>query len=96
MALILVGIIAVAAAPVMSVAVASGIASANGCKLNEADAHPCVLLGFDWGGVLYGMFVMAWFAIATVPLGGLALILWIVTAIVMYVRYRKQLSAPHV
>ncbi len=65
MGLILAGIVAVAAAPGLSVAAASGIASANGCKLNEADAHPCVILGFDWGEVLYGMFVMAWFAIAT-------------------------------
>ena len=96
MALILGGIVAVATAPVISVAIASGIASANGCKLNEADAHPCVLLGIDWGEILYGMFVMAWLAIATIPLGALALMLWIVTAIVMYVRYRKQLSAAHV
>ncbi len=96
MAIILAGIVAVATAPVMSVAIASGIASANGCKLNEADAHPCVLQGIDWGAILYGMFVMAWFAIATVPLGALAVLLWIATAIVMYVRYRKQLSAPHV
>lgn len=35
------------AAPLLLTFMASAIAGANGCTLNEGDAHPCVLLGLD-------------------------------------------------
>ena len=59
----------VALLPVLSVALSGGVASLAGCRLDEGNVHPCVILGSDWGGLLYGMAVMGWFMLVTVPLG---------------------------
>ena len=67
-----------ALAPVISVAMAGGIASLNGCPLTEANITPCVVLGVDLGGVLYGMGVMGWMMLLTLPAGAVAGIGWVV------------------
>jgi Phospholipase_D-nuclease N-terminal len=59
-------------APLLSVLIASAIAWATGSKLDEGNAHPCVILGIDIGDLLYCMFVSGWFMLATIPLGLLA------------------------
>ena len=89
MMLALLAIIAGALAPVLSVLISMGVAERFGCVLNEADSHPCVILGMDFGGLLGAMFVMGWFALATVPLGTIALLVWIVAAAVLYFRSRR-------
>jgi hypothetical protein len=60
--------------PMIPVVIASVIASACGCELNEADAHPCIVFGRDIGGVLYKMAMIGWFGLLTFPTGILALI----------------------
>ena len=96
MAIVFGVIVVIASAPVLSVVVASVIANACGCKLDEGNVHPCVVLGLDLGELLYAMGVTAWLALATVPLGAIALIFWAIVAIVMYVRYRKKMAAENV
>lgn len=59
--------------PVALVAVAGNIASANGCQLDEGSVHPCIVNGQDIGEQLYGMGVMGWFMLVTIPTGLLAL-----------------------
>ncbi len=88
MAILLVAILGIALAPVLSVVAASGVASGMGCRLNEADAHPCLVAGFDAGELLYSMFVLGWLALATLPLGAVALLIWLVAAAVLYWRGR--------
>jgi hypothetical protein len=60
-------------APCLSVFISSAIASAAGAKLDEAGPHPCVIFGFDFGGLLYSMFVAGWFGLLTFPIGLIAL-----------------------
>src|SRR5205823_8446528 len=60
--------------PMLSVLIASAIASAAGAQLDEARPHPCVILGFDFGGVLYAMFVAGWFGRFTFPFGLMAIL----------------------
>jgi hypothetical protein len=67
--------------PMVPVVVASVIASACGCKLDEGRAHTCIVLGKDIGGMLYNMEVMGWFCLLTVPSGFLALIVFTVMII---------------
>ena len=55
--------------PLISVAIAGSIASANGCQLDEGSIHPCVVNGQDIGDTLYSMGVMGWFMLVTIPLG---------------------------
>lgn len=71
-------ILGVALLPVASVAVAGLVAEAAGCTLNEARAHPCVIAGLDWGGLLYTMGVLGWLMLATIPIGGALLAFWAV------------------
>jgi hypothetical protein len=57
---------------------------------DEASVHRCVILGIDIGGLLALMFVAGWFALATIPLGGGALLIWAAVAIVLFIRSRNK------
>jgi hypothetical protein len=56
--------------------------SAAGCQLGENSPVPCVVLGHDFGHLLYEMATSIRFATLTIPLAVLALIVW---RIVLYV-----------
>jgi hypothetical protein len=78
--------------PMIGVLVASGVASALGCTLNEGDIHPCPLFGFDLGGLLYDFFVSGWFGLLTIPIGLCLLILWGAVAIIVAITHRRARS----
>jgi hypothetical protein len=87
----LVLIILLATAPVISVLLAAGIADVLGCGLNEGGSSACVFLGVDLGTTLSVMFVFGWLAMETLPLGALALAVWLVAAlIVAVVQWRRR------
>jgi hypothetical protein len=69
-------IVLVMFAPMAIAFAAGGIAVMNGCTVTTAGANPCVVFGTDLGATLYAMGVMGFFAIATIPLGGIALVLF--------------------
>ena len=74
-----------AVAPMVPTLIAGAIADSNDCKLHEGFSNPCIVLGSDIGELLYGMGMMFWFALATVPLGimaGIVCIVWLL--IVLY------------
>ncbi len=83
-------IVSFALMPILSVMASIGAASVAGCQLDEASAHRCVVLGIDIGGLLALMFVAGWFALATIPLGGGALLIWAAVAIVLFIRSRNK------
>jgi hypothetical protein len=80
----LVVIVLVAAAPILSVYFTYLVADAHGCTVNEASVHPCMVMGSDWGGLLYFTGMMGWFMLATIPLGGGALIVWLVLLLIHF------------
>ncbi|UYN98784.1 MAG: hypothetical protein KIT02_12665 [Devosia sp.] len=88
-AIILGAILLFAAAPLLSVYFTYLVADAHGCTVNEASVHPCMVLGSDWGGLLYFTGVMGWFGLATLPLGGGAVIVWLVVVIIHYIAWRR-------
>ena len=53
-------------APFVSVLLASWIADAHGCRLDEGSVHACMVLGSDWGGTLYAMGVMGWLMLLSI------------------------------
>ena len=73
--------------PVLSVVAASSIATMQGCALNEGNPQPCSIVGMDVSGLLYSMGVMGWYGLATVPLGALALLIWLLLALGMLMRH---------
>ncbi len=92
--IVLAVILLFAAAPLLSVYFTSLVADANGCVVNEATVHPCLIFGMDWGGLLYFTGVMGWFMLATIPLGGGALIVWLVMLLVHYFAWRRKAETP--
>jgi hypothetical protein len=83
-------IVLLASLPVISVFTAGWIAGGIGCVLNEGDLHPCPLHGFDLGEMLYGMTVMGWFALGTLPLGAIALALLLLDWIIVTIQDRNR------
>jgi hypothetical protein len=89
----LLAIMAVAALPVAMLLISGIVALAGGgCAVDEGNPHPCVVLGIDFGGMLYALsllgllgLIIAW------PLAGIALLIWLVVAgIAWLVRRRRQ------
>jgi hypothetical protein len=74
--------------PLILAFMASAIASHFGARLDEGDAHPCIVHGKDIGGALYSMFVMGWVGLLTIPSGFLLLVFFTVTII----KGRKSIS----
>jgi hypothetical protein len=61
-------------APILSALIASGIAAATGSRLDEAGAHPCIIMGCDIGVLLSIMFAAGWLVLLTVPTGLIAIL----------------------
>lgn len=59
----------IAAAPVLSVILASAIAGMGGCSVDEGSAAPCLVAGRDIEPMLYSMFVAGWLFLLTAPVG---------------------------
>jgi hypothetical protein len=81
-------ILMVGALPLLSLLLAMLFASAFGCQLDEGSVHKCVVLGLDFGGLLYPMALGAFFAVFTIPLAGLALIAWFIVWVVLLFKGR--------
>lgn len=69
-------ILTIGGAPFIPVIIASAVAGANGCRLDEAGAYPCVILGHDLGGLLATMGVLGWAGLVTIPTAMGLLVLW--------------------
>lgn len=67
--------------PFLMAAIASLIANAGGCRLDEGKVHPCVVWGIDVGGLLYGMNVLGWLAIGTISIAITLFCVWCITAL---------------
>jgi hypothetical protein len=80
----------IAFGPIVSALGAGAIAQSHGCILNEGDVHPCIVMGVDIGGQLHGMGVMGWLFLMTMPLAAVAIIGWIVLAVVAI---RRRMTA---
>lgn len=87
-------ILLLAAAPLIVALGAGAYAANHGCVLHEGFVNPCIVDGQDLGQTLYGLGMVGWFAMATVPLGlGAAAILvfvWILTAVTARKRAKQE------
>ncbi|SDG22902.1 hypothetical protein [Pelagibacterium luteolum] len=87
-AITLVLIILFAVFPILSVWIVYLIADPNGCRVDEAGVYPCIVNGTDIGGLLAFMGVLGWLMLATVPMGGTALLFWGI-ALLSHIIYRR-------
>jgi hypothetical protein len=85
-------ILVIAILPVISVSLTYGIASALGCSVNEGGATPCPFMGIDLGETLVTMMVLGWLGLITLPVGGVALAVWLAAWIGRRIWRRRQLG----
>ena len=83
-------VVVVAILPAIGALIASAVASANGCVMNEAGAHPCAVLGVDVGGAIAFWAVAPWLLLVTIPAAALLLPVIAISATVLIVRARKK------
>jgi hypothetical protein len=76
--------------PLCGLLLAGTLANVLGCTLNEADVHPCSILGVPIGPVLYALSALGWLMILSLPLGAVALVTWIGAESVGFVRKRME------
>jgi hypothetical protein len=80
-------IVLLAVLPLLSALGAGAVASANGCALDEGSVHPCIIGGADWGEALYSFGVLGWLMLASLPLGVVALIVWLIVLLIHRARF---------
>lgn len=80
--------------PLFSVLFTAAVAEANGCQVDEGSAHVCMVMGQDWGELLYFTGVMGWLMLATFPLGGGALIVWLIVLTIHRLAWRRAQTRP--
>jgi hypothetical protein len=79
-------------APLMSMAVAEFIAQVNGCKLDLAAVHPCVVGGRDIGHALLTLGMMGYFLFATMPAVFAIVIAWVLIELIAWLRRSSRAS----
>lgn len=80
-------------APLLSMATAEFIAQVNGCKLDLASVHPCVVGGRDIGHALLTLGMMGYFLFATMPAVFAIVIAWVLIELIAWLRRSSQASA---
>jgi hypothetical protein len=63
------------------------IAQAFGCETDFNRAIPCVIGGTDWGQTIYEYQLVGYLLLYTVPVGGVALAIWLAAAFVAWLIY---------
>jgi hypothetical protein len=84
----LVLIVLIGISPFISVVIAGLVASAYGCRLDEAGVYPCVIVGHDFGGLLGAMGVLGWAGLVTMPAALAVLGLWGAASLLRLARKR--------
>jgi len=79
--------------PIASAFLASLVANAAGCRLDESQSHSCIIWGFDYGERLYGMAMSSWLMLFTLPAAELAIFVWAVVLAIHLMRRRLRRSA---
>ncbi len=90
-------IVLVALAPLGSVVACGWIANAHGCKVDEGSVHPCMINGKDYGQLLYTLGVLGWLMLVTLPVGGLAFMIWLIVLFLHRASWRRRAEqiSPH-
>ena len=81
-------IIGIAVLPIISVLCTYTLSSALGCGVNEGGATPCPFMGVDLGETLLTTMMFGWLGLISVPLGGVAVAVWLVAWIAH--RWQRQ------
>ena len=90
-------ILLLAISPLLSAMLAGTIANRYGCELDEGSIHPCVVDGNDIGDTLYTLGMLGWLALGTIPLGLIAIAVYLVCILLFYLArwlIRREQAKP--
>ena len=87
---ILMIILVLAALPLVLTLIGGSLASANGCQLDEGSIHPCIIAGVDRGELVYTLGMMGWLMLASLPLGVVALGIWVFVLVIHRVGFYRR------
>ncbi|WP_172121701.1 MULTISPECIES: hypothetical protein [unclassified Devosia] len=87
-------IVFLALLPLMSVWLATSLADWHNCQLDEGSVHACMIAGADWGEALYAMALMGWLMLASIPLGGGAVLVWLIMLTIHWLAWRRHTRLP--
>lgn len=79
--------------PLLLVLLSVGIASALGCRLDEASVHPCRAGGMDLGPALSNGFISLWLLLFVWPVMLITLVAWVVLLVRMLQRKHRARAA---
>jgi hypothetical protein len=82
--LVIFAILLLAFSPLIATMIAGTIANYYGCDLDEGSIHPCVVNGQDIGDTLYTLGVLGWLALGTLPLGLIAIGVYLAIIFIFY------------
>ena len=85
-------VLLVCLAPLLSMAAAEFIAQVNGCKLDLASVHPCVVGGRDIGHALLTLSMTGYFLFATMPAVFFIVIAWVLIEVIAWLRRNSRAS----
>jgi predicted permease len=82
--LVILTILVLSFSPLISAMIAGTIANHYGCDLDEGSVHPCIVNGQDIGDTLYTLGVLGWLALGTIPLGMMAIGVYLAAVLIFY------------
>ncbi|MGU3538045.1 hypothetical protein [Methylobacterium sp. A54F] len=78
--------------PAILLTIAILVSSLAECRLDEGNAHPCLILGLDVGTVLYSFAVSGWLMLVTFPFMALTGLVWLGRALFLAARWARSLG----
>jgi hypothetical protein len=71
---------------------AAGVAQFFGCETDFNRVIPCTINGQEWGQSIYELQTIVYLSLFTIPVGEVALAIWLVAALIVWVVYliRRQ------
>ena len=58
-----------------------------GCETDFNRAIPCTINGAEWGQTIYELQILAYLSLFTIPIGEVALAIWLVAAVIVWLIY---------
>lgn len=86
-------IVLIAVLPLVTTLLAVGVASANGCTLNEGVLTPCIIGGTDYGALPQFGGISVFYFLLTVPVAFVLFLVWVTVLILHRTVFRRRVAA---
>ncbi|MBV1868457.1 MAG: hypothetical protein KUG69_11215 [Marinosulfonomonas sp.] len=88
-------VVLICSLPLLGIVWSSWFAGKHGCTLNEANYHPCIVNGTDWGHSLGAAFISGWYGLITIPVGAATLLVIATMMVFGWIKKRRNRKAEN-